>query len=93
VWRAFGSQRARNARWAQSRLSRGMFRVRGLHATVTERSAVRGQSRRRTTVLPHRLRKGNISHATDRWKSTTRYLPIVILLQGPSVARWLASVT
>jgi len=74
VWRAFGSQGARNARWAQSRLSRGMFRVRGLHATATERPAVRGQSRRRATVLSHRFRKRNISHATDRWKSTTRYI-------------------
>lgn len=78
VWRAFGSQRVGYARRAQSRISRGMFRVRGLHATATERPAVRGQSRRRATVLPHRLRKRNISHATERWKSTTRYLPITI---------------
>lgn len=74
VWRTAGSQRARDARRTQPRLSRRMFRVRGLHAAAAERPAVRGQSWRRTAVLSHGFRKRNISDAADRGQPSTRYI-------------------
>lgn len=72
VWRAARRRRAGNARRAQPCIPRGMFRMRGVHATTAERPTVRGQSRRRSTVLPHRFRKGNIPNATDRRQPATR---------------------
>lgn len=66
VRRAVGSRRTRDARRAQPRLPRWMFRVRSLHAAFAERPTVRGQSRWWSTVLPHRFRKRNIPDAADR---------------------------